>query len=72
MKKLWHDEAWEDYVYWQTQENRSLYRVTCQVFGACALMRKTELSFELKTNHWRLRNAVLTMETSKKAIQWHL
>lgn len=20
MNKLWHDEAWEDYLYWQTQD----------------------------------------------------
>ncbi|MBD5508262.1 MAG: type II toxin-antitoxin system YoeB family toxin [Lachnospiraceae bacterium] len=23
MKKVWHDEAWEDYVYWQTQDRRT-------------------------------------------------
>lgn len=21
MKKLWHDRAWEEYLYWQTQDN---------------------------------------------------
>ena len=24
MNKLWHDEAWEDYVYWQTQDKKYL------------------------------------------------
>ena len=22
MKKMWHDEAWEEYLYWQTQDNK--------------------------------------------------
>jgi toxin YoeB len=25
--KVWHDEAWEDYVYWQTQDKRTLKRI---------------------------------------------
>ena len=24
MKKFWHDDAWEDYLYWQTQDKRTL------------------------------------------------
>lgn len=27
MKKVWHDEAWEDYVYWQTQDKRTLKKI---------------------------------------------
>lgn len=27
MKKIWFDEAWEDYVYWQTQDKRTLKRI---------------------------------------------
>ena len=27
MKKLWQDEAWEDYVYWQTQDKKTLKRI---------------------------------------------
>jgi len=27
MKKLWTDKAWEDYLYWQTQDKRTLKRV---------------------------------------------
>lgn len=23
-EKIWFDEAWEDYVYWQTQDKRTL------------------------------------------------
>lgn len=27
MNKLWQDEAWEDYVYWQTQDRKTLKRI---------------------------------------------
>lgn len=27
MKKIWFDEAWEDYEYWQTQDRKTLKRV---------------------------------------------
>ncbi|MDO4327445.1 MAG: Txe/YoeB family addiction module toxin [bacterium] len=27
MNKLWQDEAWEDYLYWQTQDKRTLKRI---------------------------------------------
>jgi len=27
MIKLWQDEAWEDYLYWQTQDKRTLKRI---------------------------------------------
>jgi toxin YoeB len=27
MKKVWFDEAWEDYTYWQTQDKKTLKRV---------------------------------------------
>ena len=27
MKKLWHDSAWADYEYWQTQDRKTLRRV---------------------------------------------
>lgn len=31
MRKLWQDEAWEEYLYWQTQDNAytlpSLYHI---------------------------------------------
>lgn len=32
MRKLWQDEAWEEYLYWQTQD-----------IGAYGLMKRTEL-----------------------------
>ena len=24
MHKIWHDEAWADYLYWQTQDKKTL------------------------------------------------
>jgi len=27
MIKLWQDEAWEDYIYWQTQDKKTLKRI---------------------------------------------
>ena len=27
MNKLWQDEAWEDYLYWQMQDKRILKRI---------------------------------------------
>lgn len=27
MEKLWTDEAWEDYIYWQLQDKRTLKRI---------------------------------------------
>ncbi len=27
MTKIWHDSAWEDYVYWQTQDKKTLKRI---------------------------------------------
>lgn len=27
MKKTWHDEAWEEYVYWQTQDKKTLKKI---------------------------------------------
>lgn len=27
MNKVWFDEAWEDYLYWQTQDRKTLRRI---------------------------------------------
>ena len=27
MHKIWHDTAWEDYLYWQTQDKKTLKRI---------------------------------------------
>ena len=27
MRKLWQDEAWEEYLYWQTQDKKTLRKI---------------------------------------------
>ena len=27
MHKLWHDDAWEEYLYWQTQDRKTLKKI---------------------------------------------
>ncbi len=27
MRKIWSDEAWDDYLYWQTQDKKTLKRI---------------------------------------------
>jgi len=27
MHKIWHETAWEDYLYWQTQDKRTLKKI---------------------------------------------
>jgi len=27
MTKIWHDTAWADYIYWQTQDKKTLRRI---------------------------------------------
>ena len=27
MNKLWHEKAWDEYVYWQTQDKKTLKRI---------------------------------------------
>ena len=34
MKKVWFEEAWEDYTYWQTEDKKT--------FGAVELMKPTD------------------------------
>ncbi|MGL5253999.1 MAG: Txe/YoeB family addiction module toxin [Brevinema sp.] len=28
MKKVWFDEAWDDFIYWQTQDKKTMKRIT--------------------------------------------
>ena len=31
MKKVWHDNAWEEYIYWQVQDKKTLKRINALV-----------------------------------------
>lgn len=34
MKKVWFEEAWEDYTYWQTQDKKTIRRVNALIKDA--------------------------------------
>lgn len=27
MRKMWHDEAWDEYIYWQSQDKKTLKKI---------------------------------------------
>ena len=31
MKKIWQEEAWEEYLYWQTQDKKTLKRINALI-----------------------------------------
>ena len=31
MTKQWHDEAWDEYLYWQTQDRKTLKRINALI-----------------------------------------
>ena len=35
MRLLWEDDAWEDYLYWQTQDRKMLKRVDALIKDIC-------------------------------------
>ena len=34
MRKIWFDEAWEDYTYWQKQDKKTLKRINTIISNA--------------------------------------
>ena len=34
MQKIWFDEAWEDYLYWQVQDKKTLKRINSLIKDA--------------------------------------
>ena len=35
MRLVWEDDAWEDYLYWQTQDRKMLKRVNALIKDIC-------------------------------------
>ena len=35
MRKVWSDEAWEDYLYWQTQDKKTLRKINELIGRIC-------------------------------------
>jgi toxin YoeB len=33
MKKIWNDKAWEDYLYWQKQDKRTIQKINNLIHG---------------------------------------
>ena len=31
MKKIWHNEAWDDYIYWQSQDKKTLKKINALI-----------------------------------------
>lgn len=31
MKKIWFDEAWDDYLYWQAQDKKTIKRINALI-----------------------------------------
>jgi len=47
MDKTWHDKAWEDYLYWQSQDKKTLKKIN-------ALIRDIERSSDKGIGHAEL------------------
>lgn len=41
MKKIWFDEAWEDYTYWQTQDKKTLRRLIWALVMLSYIIKKS-------------------------------
>ena len=59
MTKVWHDKAWEEYIYWQTQDRKTLKRINLilkdmdrQPFAGIG---KPELLKDNKHGYWSRR-----------------
>ena len=59
MDKLWHDSAWADYEYWQTQDRKTLRRINTLIRdierNGCAGIGKPEPLRGNLTGWWSVR-----------------
>ncbi|MBQ8942039.1 MAG: Txe/YoeB family addiction module toxin [Firmicutes bacterium] len=59
MRKIWHDEAWEDYLYWQTQDKKTLKKINRLIAdiernGYNCTGKPEPLKFD-KSGYWSVR-----------------
>jgi toxin YoeB len=59
MKKIWHNEAWDEYVYWQTQDKKTLKKINRLLVdidrnGYCCTGKPEALRGNL-TGYWSVR-----------------
>ena len=59
MRKIWSDDAWEDYLYWQTQDRRTLKRINSLIKevdrNGYKCVGKPEALIGNLTGYWSLR-----------------
>ena len=58
-RKIWHDEAWEDYLYWQTQDKKTLKKINRLIAdiernGYNCTGKPEPLKFD-KSGYWSVR-----------------
>ena len=72
MKKIWFDEAWEEYLYWQTQDKKTIKRINALLkdierdSGADGLMRAIVLFIVSMTVFLKSFHAKDIMRIEKK------
>ena len=59
MRKIWHDEAWEDYLHWQTQDKKTLKKINRLIAdiernGYNCTGKPEPLKFD-KSGYWSVR-----------------
>ena len=37
MRKIWSDDAWDDYLYWQTQDKKTLKKINSLINWSCSI-----------------------------------
>ena len=55
MNKIWFDKAWEDYLYWQSQDKKTLKRINQLI-----RYKKLTMSTELPNRIFKLLNLYFT------------
>ena len=48
MRKIWSDEAWEDYLYWQEQDKKTLKKINSLIFHAGGIMKSDVPDFGIE------------------------
>ncbi len=59
MKKVWQDDAWEDYLYWQSQDKKTLQKINRLIKdiernGCCGIGNPEPLKGDL-SGFWSVR-----------------
>ena len=69
MKLLWEDRAWSDYLYWQTQDKKTLKRIN-------ALIKDIQRNFFERNRKARTIKRKLSSDTGAeelmRRIEWYI